>query len=112
MSDKMHFDSRAEALKVGKQKKALLANPKGWRVNVWENLGWHLSLIKGNLHLHYSPYNDSFMAFLSENAYGGDSMFWHETFYNKDPNKVIAHKIKVAQEFIDTCQAIVDAIKK
>lgn len=111
MSIPYSFESEKQAKTTGKQKLNLLNNKKGWRVVVWENLGWHMSLVKGNLHLHYSRPDDDFHAFLSENCYGGDSMFWSSNFNHKDPNKVIEHKIKTAQAFIDGCQKIVDALK-
>lgn len=31
---------------------------KGWKVNVWENLGWHVSWYNGAVSLHYSPQMD------------------------------------------------------
>jgi hypothetical protein len=41
--------TRAEAAAAGKQAQRQL--PKGWKLRVWENLGWHYSLSKGNVRL-------------------------------------------------------------
>lgn len=106
------FASKSEALAVGKEKLKLFATRKGWKINVWENLGWHLAFDKGHLNLHYSPEDNSFMAFLSENNYGGDSIFWHESYSNKDPNKVIANKLRVAKAFVKRCQNVIAEVEK
>ena|SRR5690242_18009931 len=110
MSEKYCFDSKSEALAVGKEKLKLLKNPKGWKIQVWENLGWHMSLHKGNLYLHYSF--GTFSGFLSDEHPNSDCGFWHESFHHKDPNKVVARKLEVAQAFVDNCQAIINEVKK
>lgn len=30
--------------------------PKGWKANLWENRGWHVSWINGAISLHYSEH--------------------------------------------------------
>jgi len=106
-----YFSSKSEAQFVARQKLKLFKRPKGWKVNVWENLGWHLSFIKGNFDLHYSPDGDYFMAFLSPDNMHGDSIFWHENYSNKDPNKVIARKLKVAKAFVKRCQDVIAKVE-
>ena len=108
----IHFDSKREALAKGKEKLKLLKNRKGWKVVVWENLGWHMRLEKGNMNLHYSPDDDTFSGFLSDTGSGGDDIFWHESFYHKDPNLVIKKKLAIAQAFVNQCQAVIDEIEK
>lgn len=106
------FASKSEAQAVGREKLKLFATRRGWRTYVWENLGWHLAFDKGHMNLHYSPMDDTFMAYLSEDLHGGDSSFWHETYSNKDPNKVIAHKLKVAKAFVKRCSDVIAEVEK
>ncbi len=106
------FQSRSEALAVAKEKLRLFKSRKGWSTEVWENLGWHLSFRKGQLSLHYSPMDDTFAAYLSEDHYGGDSNFWHVPYSNKDPNKVVAHKIKVAKAFVNGCLKVIAEVER
>lgn len=106
------FASKSEALAIGREKLKLFNSRKGWKIQVWDNIGWHLSFDKGHLNLHYSPSDDTFMAYLSENHYGGDSNFWHVPYSNKNPNKVIAHKLRVAKAFIKRCTDVVAEVEK
>lgn len=58
--------TRKEARERGKKVKKML--PKGWKLEIWENLGWHFKLTKGPISVSQS-YDDSFHVLISD--YGG-----------------------------------------
>jgi hypothetical protein len=80
---------------------------KGFKINVWENVGWHWELYKGGLHLYNS--GDNFFTLLSECGKSGGHGFWNTSFRHKDPNKVITDQLKAAKSFIKKCS---DAVKE
>jgi hypothetical protein len=106
------FSSVKEAHEVGWKFHGLIKNNKGWKINVWENMGWHLSLDKGPISVHYSPLSNTFTAYLSADHSHGDSGFWHESYYHKDINKVIAHKLKVAKAFVKRCADVIAEVER
>jgi len=76
----------------------------GWTVRVWSNQGWHFELTRNNLSLYYCPYFKTYSCLLGLTGAGGGFPEWcdRETF--SDPNAAVDHQLKIASQFIETCQ--------
>lgn len=85
----------------GKRVKALLANPQGWKIRVFENLGWHVNLEKSGLQLWWHNYGrgEEF------------NLLWNTTPYDvrhfQDPNRAITHWQKAVQSYMQWCSKLV-----
>ena len=89
-----------------KHGKALLRRMKGkgWKLDVWENLGWHYAVYNGTLTVHATEYllgQTTYFTLLGDTERGGGECYWTEDFSSTDPNKVVerqlAHALKVAK---------------
>lgn len=100
--------SKSEARRRGE---ALLKklDGDGWKLRLWENLGWHASVFRGPLTVYVDSYSsrESYSCLLGaevdEDVSGGE-LFWTDTFQHRDPNVVVRHQLKVAREFVRRCQ--------
>jgi hypothetical protein len=99
--------------------KALLRKMKGkgWKLRIWENLGWHYEVSLGGLTV--SPFEISgkkerYHALLSAGDYAGTGeIFWTDVgFYSTDPNKVVKHQLKIARDFINKCNKAIKQIEQ
>lgn len=81
---------------------------RGWKLHVWENLGWHYSVHSGAISVHVSRRLGgvpTYWALMSDSlpARGGvacsGAMIWsdpnHEQF--ADPNRAVRHQLRLAQ---------------
>lgn len=103
--------TNAQAVEEGKIVKAMLKNPKGWRIHTWNNLGWHVCLRKGGLSLNWSKnYDDtrSFFTLLGMDHVGAGETFWTPSKHFRNPNKAIEHQIRMARTFLKRATATVD----
>lgn len=102
--------TKEQATKKGK---ALLKRMvgDGWKLRVWENLGWHFSVSLLNLTIFDDCGND-YSAFLTtdESHRGSGEMFWSPGKSFADPNKAVKYQLKIAQDFTNVCQKTISAI--
>lgn len=96
------------AQRLGKKVLKMLTNRRGWKIEVWNNLGWHVALRKNglNLYIQEDMFNRlSFSTLLSSDGSCSGETFWspgHRSF--KNPNSAIYHQLYVANRFIQRCQ--------
>jgi len=96
--------TKAEAEKRGK---ALLKKLRGdgWKLDIWENLGWHYAASNGPLSV-YGPEKkeETFCCLMSDNpnkAHAGAGIWHLERNYSRDPNLVITRQVKEARKVLD-----------
>lgn len=96
----MSYETKTEAQEAGK---ALLARMKGtgWKLDVWENLGWQCSVRNGpvQIHDHRGEYSCLVSDDLKDPAGGNGE--WTTNFSSKDPNKAAAHEIRSARRHLN-----------
>lgn len=76
---------------------------KRWRINIWENMGWHYRVISpcGRIYLH-----PGYIAFLGEpNAGGG-----RYTFQHSHPERAVLGVIETAKRDLATIGAILKGL--
>lgn len=92
---------RARAIRKGK---ALLARMKGqgWKLEVWENLGWHYRVYAGPLSV--SEKRDRspefrYSAMMSERPddHIGGSYAWYGDTHSSDPNRTARKQLEIAE---------------
>lgn len=112
----MNLKSSREAFEKGRSILKKLKQPQGWKIRVWENMDWHVALHKGGMSLYPSCYDNKTEKYsVLFNEHGdqtGGAIFWTNNFFDKDPNKVIAHQLKQAQAFVHQCQKAIDEVGK
>jgi len=78
---------------------------KGWKIRVWDNLGWHYALEHPcgmSLHVHEYGEKTSYMPYLSPDDHGGDCSIWHDPDQDADdPNEAVQKKIMYAQAYLE-----------
>ena len=107
--------TKGDALRAARKAKALLKT-RGWKINVWNNLGWCWSLdnLDGHFTLWQSEHTGRFTTLFS------DGRHEHTGSYNwstgsqsfKDPNKAVEAQIKLARGYVKRTAAWVDNLKK
>jgi hypothetical protein len=93
--------NKEEATKFAKELKAKMKT-KGWRIKVWENLGWCYCISSPWITIHESYYSEEYTAYLnSEGKYdSGDACsFWGGgPCTSDDPNYAVAERIEAAEK--------------
>ena len=93
--------------------KVLLRRMKGtgWKLEVWENLGWHYCVVNGNLTVYASEYMDgiSYTALLGDEGPHAGLPLWSSHFSSKDPNEVARNQLEIAE---DTVKRLTTVVKK
>lgn len=106
--------TKAKAMALAKKAKSMLDNPRGWKLDVWENLGWHVALRKGGMNLYVRQYMGedklSFSTLFSTDESSSGEIFWSNDFTSSNPNKVIERQLKIAQSFVKKCQRAIDKV--
>lgn len=71
----------------------------GWKIEVFENLGWHYHL--KNWPFSVSEYDGQYSVLMTSDPsfLGSGEMFWSDDFRSEDPNEVVNHQLEVAREF-------------
>lgn len=92
----MNFDSERQAKAFGKKILPTLKG-KGWKMRVWENLGWHVKWCLGRINLHVHDYRGGdgpeYSCLVSSDDDGcGGAGIWTTDFHSTDPNKAIEHE--------------------
>lgn len=93
---------------IGNMTLEKLINPKGWKVRVWENGGWHVQLQKGGMSLHISvdrktgKIEYSTLLGRTKNEYGGnpDWTVIGSKGHFDCPNKAISAQLKIARKVL------------
>lgn len=88
-----------EGLAISKAKKLLKkVKGKGWKISVWENLGWHYCL-RGDFISLYEHQDKTYHAMISTDIDGiGGLAMWTGNRYYKNPNTAINYAIKKAEK--------------
>lgn len=111
------MESKAEALSEARKAKNMLDNPRAWKIEIFENLGWHWALYCGNLSLHGHYYDLSkkwnFFTLLSDGKYHGvGEMYWSpENRGFENPQKAVNHQLKIANHFIKKVTGVVSGVE-
>lgn len=87
----MNYNSKADATKAAKKVLKLMEG-KGWKINVWENMGWHFMVGSGPVSVHASENRSGKTQYCSmvnsePGCFGPGLAMWTETgmrYY--DPN--------------------------
>ena len=91
--------------KIVAQAEHLLSLMKGdgWKLRIWENLGYHYAVYNGTLtvHTHHGGNPPYFCLLNLDEINGGGEVFWTgdvgESF--ADPNEAVRQQLKVVREF-------------
>jgi len=89
---------------------ALLEQMKGtgWKLEVWENLGWHYCVVNGTLYIYAHEYMDgiSYTSLMGDGKHPHAGLpVWTDDYHSKDPNKVVEHQLAFAQKYMDHINA-------
>ena len=107
-------DTKEEATNKALALKSRLQG-RGWKIRVWQNLGWNYCIENTECNLSISEHIDgSFSVSLSDTKdSSGDPAFWHDSDdYRNDPNEAIRVKLKHCLEFVDNINSIVSKATK
>lgn len=106
--------SKLQAVTRGR---ALLARMRGqgWRLRVWQNLGWHYQCSNGTLHVYVSlpSRGDALARYWTLMGYdsGGRTELTQPGCPNfTDPNAAVLAQVRFAREYIEMLQAQVDQL--
>lgn len=112
---KCTYEDYKKARKLALDTRKVMYNPKGWKIRVWENAGWHSSLERGGLQLYIHTYTfddrPSYSVLFSRNNSGGGEVFWglgNKSF--RDPNKAVLEQLRQARKFIRECTKAVEFV--
>jgi hypothetical protein len=110
----MNYLSKSSAFEDGKMVRACLNNPKGWKIRVFENLGWHVNLVKGGMSLYWDCYNKgprTFSTLFDSSGHGpGGEMYWSDHFHSINPNTALEHQLKLAKNFVKQCTKAIQEV--
>lgn len=97
---------------------ALLKKLKGhgWRLNVWENLGWHYSVElgdakRGGISVRCGD-DGKFWCLIGNTPDYGNYQWSHGHHSYRDPNRAVNHALNTAKRAVARDAAIVDFISK
>ena len=85
---------------------------KGWKLTVWENIGWYYKVSLGNICVHSSGRCYSTLLAKNKEFEGCGEMFWSNDRCFTDPNEAVKYQMKIAQEFVDQCQKSITTINR
>lgn len=101
--------SKAAATREGKKLLAKMQG-KGWKLEVWENLGWHFGVRNGALSVIVS--GDRYSTLMSDEADGvGGAPIWFVRRWFRDPNAAVRAQLRVCREFLKRCDTLVSAVE-
>ncbi len=84
--------TKHEATENGKKLLARMTG-RGWKLRVWENLGWHYSVVNGDLGIYPGEYT-GYYSFLSVGGKGSMGAVGWGTADHRDPNKLVRLQMK------------------
>jgi hypothetical protein len=75
---------------------------KGWRLALHENMGWHYRLVCGSIQVYESDDGGRYSTLASNTIPGpGGYPPWTDSKHFKDPNRAVAHQLRLMQEHIN-----------
>lgn len=77
------YDQYLKAKDTAMRVRSSLHRPHGWKVKVFENLGWHSQIEKGDLSLHWFEHNGKMIYSIH------CSLPFQMDLHNADPNEAI-----------------------
>lgn len=90
------------AITKGRQLRARMKTG-GWKLVVWQNMGWHYNLQRGPITLNVSKDRQATVYWCQmtsdpkRSGYG--EVFWDRCPYFRDPNRAVAAQIRIAERF-------------
>jgi hypothetical protein len=81
-----------------------LMKGEGWKLDVWENLGWHYAVKSRNISVHQDKDDGTFYCYLGES---GGLGIWHTGKHFTDPNDAVSEQVKDAVTEIERLLNIV-----
>jgi len=94
------YANKEAAEKHGEEIRQMMANPDQWKVQVWENLGWHCAIDCGPVHVWPSVSKDSFNCLIAGNDNhpgSGDGRWSTKGKSGKTPEEAV--RIEMASVF-------------
>lgn len=114
------FTTKAQATKAGKAVKAKMIQPKKWKVNVWENMGWYVCLQCGGCTLFIDPPSKfglsrtTFWAMFNSQRRGDHSGECHWTRTDRiphtNPNNAVASCMNKVHAYLHRANAEFDNV--
>ena len=100
-----------------------LMKGKGWKIQVWHNLGWCFAIYNGPVSIYPSMSQDGkveYWAQISDEIPEdgtraiGSPAFWtpSKTGYFYDPNAAVVDALMNAEYFVSDCQDVIDFVRK
>lgn len=86
----------------------------GWRIRVWENLGWNYCIVAKNVSVgmmdNDSRHHGMYYAEVSDEQDfdGGSPADWSDDKYYRDPNKAVEGALKAAKNFVKKRRDAID----
>jgi hypothetical protein len=109
-----HYLSEAAARSKAQKVLKSLYKPSKWKVRVWENLGWHWSLVSPPVALHYSPADGKFFVLMSDSKdhAGGGLPLWTDHRDYSDPNRAIQSTVRKAEVEVNRLREVLSQAVK
>lgn len=89
---------------------------RGWRSQVWENMGWHYKAVSGPVQVYPSWDGERFWCMVNSepNKSTGGAGFWTpQTTRNfKDPNRAVKDAMRYVYEFVRRVNEVVAAAER
>jgi len=90
---------------------------KGWKIRVWQNLGWHYSIYSGNVAIHPACAFKTKKYFacvsnLTDDPPVSALALWHEVKLFENPNDAAEHAVKKAREAVAELNRAVEFAEK
>lgn len=83
---------------------------KGWRIDVWENLGWHFRLLLGPLQI--TERDGQYWTLMSDTPEsGGGSYLWATQTESSDPNRAVRLQVRKAREKVEQLHSLVKGVE-
>lgn len=84
----------------------------GWKLKIWENLGWHYCVCNGPLQVHPSSIDDSYFTLLDGDGSGGGSPCYSVDTNFNDPNEAVRVQLETARLFVNSQDEIVRKLEE
>ena len=108
------MDTKAQAIKKAKELLGKMKT-KGWKIRVWQNLGWHHSVINYGIQV-IGPSGcreEKYSCYLSNEKDGGGSpTYWHDRNSYINPNEAVTKQLAKAHEFVNGLQDHLGLVEK
>ena len=105
---------RVRAISEARKTLSKMRKPGRWRINVFENLGWHWDLASGYITLsgdYYDSGTSQFSAMMADTLPPcGSPHYWYPgpgKGYFKDPNKAVDYVLRHAERFVKNVNSVV-----